>query len=156
VRNARGRFVPTGQNLPPMVAGADPDPRSMVFGELLHQPEPPNLDPPPPTPPVPAYALEVSPAKPFRVWTAGPLMAQDRIYTPVGRLKVRGDYAYYLTSPDQVAWAQQALGKRFWPDTVLEGEDVPRCDVCDWECRSHAAMNVHLNQAHGRPQGSGR
>jgi hypothetical protein len=145
-----------------MVPGANPDPNRQAYDDLLNKGDAlrkavfgPTEWPEQERPEVPTFALEVSPAKPFLVWTAGPLMPRPRILTPFGRLKVAQDYAYHLTSPEQVAWAKQALGKQFWPSTVTEDEDPPKCETCGWTCLSHAAMNKHLNEAHGKPQFSG-
>jgi hypothetical protein len=143
--NGKGQFVKTGQQVAPAKAPASV--RATVLDDAF------TVEPPPP---VPVAGADASPANPFRVWTAGPLMPHDRIVTPNGRLKVKGDYAYYLTSPEEVAWAKKALGTKFWPDNVPEGEPDERCETCDWRCRNYAAMNKHLNEAHGRPQNSGR
>lgn len=101
---------------------------------------------------------DATPATPFRVWTAGPNMPQTKIYMPdfAPGLKPRSDGAYYLTSPEQVAWARDVLrrNRRWWPDTMPDDEPAQKCDHCGWHCRNYEAMNTHLNHAHGRPQAS--
>ncbi len=115
-------------------------------------------DPVPEGSPAPQPAPEKAGAfKPIRVWTAGPNMPREKIYTPWSYAGIRpaGDGAYYLRTPREVQWFKQAVGtKKFWVDTVPEDEPDLKCDHCGWHCRSYQAMHVHSQHAHGRSQGS--
>lgn len=111
--------------------------------------------------PEPAVSRSVAPAvaavsqtNPYRVWTAGPNTPREKVYMPghYAGLRPATDGAYYLTSPEQVAHMRGALGARFWPDDIPEGEPDVKCDTCGWHCRSFRAMHYHTNHAHGRPQ----
>jgi len=89
--------------------------------------------------------------QPVRVWTAGPGMPQEDIYTTglYGRLRPYLDGAYYCQTPEEVTIAKRALGPRFWVDNT--DEDLT-CSTCNWKCRNTRAFEAHLNNAHGRPQ----
>lgn len=95
------------------------------------------------------------PFEPVRVWTAGRGMPQERIVDPNhGDIAPSSDYAYHVTTQWQYDALKRALGNRLWLDDVPEGTDSPRCDTCNWESRSYAAMLHHINVAHGKPQAS--
>lgn len=92
--------------------------------------------------------------KPVRVWTAGPGMPQEDIYTEglYGRLRPFRDGAYYCQTQKEVDIAKRALGIKFWLDNIPEDEEPLKCDICNWMTRSTRAHSAHLNHAHGRAQ----
>lgn len=92
--------------------------------------------------------------QPIRVWTGGPGTPQEKIVVPgtVHGIKPGPDGSYLLKTPQEVELAKAALGKRFWVDDVLDGEESPKCEACGWSSRSWRALHHHQNYAHGRPQ----
>lgn len=109
-------------------------------------------------PPKPASTFN-EPDKGFeevRVWTGGPGTVQAKIVVPglPGGIRPGHDFAYHVRNQKQYDALKRALGKRFWVDTIPVDE-TQKCDTCGWHCRSYAAMNFHLNHAHGRPQADG-
>jgi hypothetical protein len=91
---------------------------------------------------------------PVRVWTAGPGMPQEDIYTEglYGRLRPFRDGAYYCQTQKELDIAKKALGARLWLDNIPEDEEGLKCDICNWVTRSTRAHSAHLNHAHGRAQ----
>jgi hypothetical protein len=108
----------------------------------------------PPPDPIEEEPTEPEPPfEPYRVWTAGRGMTQEKIFiNGQSGLRPMYDGAYYVTNRKQEESLKRALGQRFWKDNVPEGEPDPKCDTCGWHCRSYAAMLFHANNAHGRPQ----
>lgn len=93
---------------------------------------------------------------PSLIWTAGPGMLQERVMLNDKGEKISPghDGAYHCDTAEQYLAVRKAMGRSLWLTTIPDPQDWLKCDTCSWRSGSTDAYVFHMNNAHGKPQGS--